>query len=72
MESLPAGWARVPVLPFVVMTTLGCALWATAFVALGMAAGGAWAQVGGAAGKALLALTAAALAWTFVRGRRPL
>ena len=58
--SLPAGWARVPVLPFVVMTTLGCAIWAAAFVLLGMAAGGAWAQVGGLAGKVLLALTAVA------------
>jgi membrane protein DedA with SNARE-associated domain len=39
--SLPAGARRVPLAPFIALTTLGCALWATAFVLTGVIAGAA-------------------------------
>jgi membrane protein DedA with SNARE-associated domain len=54
--SLPAGAQRVPLVPFVVLTTLGCALWATAFVLAGVLAGGAWSAVGSVAGRVLLVI----------------
>ena len=54
--SLPAGARRVPLGPFVVLTTAGCALWATAFVAAGLLAGSAWGEVGSVAGRVTLAL----------------
>ncbi|HEV3053680.1 MAG TPA: DedA family protein, partial [Solirubrobacteraceae bacterium] len=37
--SLPAGARRTPMLPFIVLTTLGSAIWALAFVLLGMLPG---------------------------------
>jgi membrane protein DedA with SNARE-associated domain len=37
--SLPAGARRVPLIPFVVLTTIGCTLWAAAFLLVGMVAG---------------------------------
>ena len=44
--SLPAGARRVRLVPFIVLTTIGCALWAAAFVLVGVIAGDAWAAVG--------------------------
>jgi membrane protein DedA with SNARE-associated domain len=52
--SLPAGARRVPLVAFVVLTTIGCALWATAFVLAGMLAGTAWAAISSVLGKVLL------------------
>jgi membrane protein DedA with SNARE-associated domain len=37
--SLPAGARRVPLLPFVALTALGCALWAVTFISTGLIAG---------------------------------
>jgi len=37
--SLPAGARRVPLAPFIALTTAGCALWAIAFVLVGAALG---------------------------------
>jgi membrane protein DedA with SNARE-associated domain len=68
--SLPAGARRVPLLTFVAMTTLGCALWATAFVFAGLLAGTAWSQVSSLVGRAALALGLLTIALTFVRRQR--
>ena len=43
--SLPAGARRVPLPRFIALTTLGCALWAAAFVLLGVVAGSAWTTI---------------------------
>jgi hypothetical protein len=66
--SLPAGARRVPLAPFVVLTTIGCALWAALFVTLGLLCGAAWAAVSSILGKALLAIGAITLAAVFLRG----
>jgi membrane protein DedA with SNARE-associated domain len=42
--SLPAGHARIGIARFTVMTTLGCAIWASGFVLAGMLLGAAWQQ----------------------------
>ncbi len=52
--SLPAGSRRLPLGRFTLLTIAGCALWAAAFILIGLLSGTAWAQVSGIAGKALL------------------
>lgn len=64
--SLPAGARRMPLVPFIVLTTLGCAIWAAAFVLLGMLTGTAWSSV---IGKVTLAVGAAVLVVLFSRRR---
>ena len=68
--SLPAGARRVPLVPFLALTTLGCALWAAGFVLFGALAGSAWTTVDSLLGRVLLAggllILAASLA-----GRHP-
>jgi membrane protein DedA with SNARE-associated domain len=54
--SLPAGAQGVPLTKFVVLTTVGCAIWAIAFVLVGLAAGTAWSAVSASAGWGLLAV----------------
>ena len=54
--SLPAGARRVPLVTFVALTTLGCALWAIAFVLAGMLAGSAWTSIGSLLRRVLLAV----------------
>jgi membrane protein DedA with SNARE-associated domain len=44
----------VPLATFVVLTTIGCALWAAAFVLAGLLAGDAWGKVSSVAGRVLL------------------
>jgi len=69
--SLPAGARRLPLLPFVALTALGCAIWAAAFVLIGMVSGTAWAAVDSVLGKALLAgLVAAVLLRRLLLRRR--
>jgi membrane protein DedA with SNARE-associated domain len=68
--SLPAGARRVPLAPFTLLTAAGCAIWATAFVLIGLASGGAWSAVGSTAGKLSLAAAALAGAALVVRRRR--
>lgn len=51
--SLPAGARRVPLAPFIGLTTLGCAIWAAAFIVAGELAGSAWSQVNSVLGKVL-------------------
>ncbi len=52
--SLPAGARRLPLGPFVLLTTLGCALWAVLFVVVGLVSGSAWGAVSSVLGKVLL------------------
>jgi membrane protein DedA with SNARE-associated domain len=66
--SLPAGARHVPLLPFVALTIAGCALWAVAFVLLGLISGAAWATVGSVLGKVMLGAGLAILAWLAFRG----
>lgn len=68
--SLPAGARRVPLAPFIVLTTLGCALWATAFVLTGVIAGTAWATVSSVAGRAILVVGLVTVAVSLARRRR--
>jgi membrane protein DedA with SNARE-associated domain len=65
--SLPAGARRVPLVPFVVLTTLGCALWAVAFVLIGLLSGAAWGAVSSILGKVLLGAGLALVAWVAYR-----
>ena len=68
--SLPAGQRRLPLIPFTALTAAGCAIWATAFVLIGLVSGSAYAAVGSVASKAGLALVAALLLIAVVRKRR--
>ncbi|HEY5194156.1 MAG TPA: DedA family protein [Solirubrobacteraceae bacterium] len=68
--SLPAGTRRVPLVSFVVLTTIGCALWATGFILVGLLAGNAWTAVDGVLGRVLLGVGLVALVLTFVRAQR--
>jgi membrane protein DedA with SNARE-associated domain len=56
--SLPAGYSEVALVPFLLMTIAGCAIWVIAFVLLGVLAGNGWAELGGTVGDVLLAATA--------------
>lgn len=69
--SLPAGARRVPLIPFIVLTTLGCALWAAGFVLLGALAGTAWTTVDSLLGRILLAGGLLVVAATLIRRRPP-
>jgi len=68
--SLPAGARRVPLAAFIALTTLGCALWATAFVLAGVIAGSAWATISTVADRGILVVGLLAVALSLVRGRR--
>lgn len=54
--SLPAGYARVGIASFVVMTAVGCMLWAGGFLLLGALLGGRSTALGGPLGYVLPAL----------------
>jgi membrane protein DedA with SNARE-associated domain len=69
--SLPAGARRVPLLPFVALTALGCALWALAFILVGLLAGAAWGEISSVLGRVLLVLGVAVIAFSLLHGRRP-
>ena len=66
--SLPAGAQGVPLGPFVVLTTVGCALWAAALIAVGLLAGAAWATVDSVLGKVLLVVGLAVVAYAVFGG----
>jgi membrane protein DedA with SNARE-associated domain len=68
--SLPAGARRVPLVPFIALTIIGCALWATTFVLIGLLAGSAWTSVSSVAGRALLAVGLATIAASLVQRHR--
>jgi len=67
--SLPAGARRVPLGPFVALTIVGCGAWATAFVLVGLLAGGAWQAIDSVAGRALLVGGLLVLAVSLKRGQ---
>ena len=69
--SLPAGVRRVPLVPFIALTTLGYALWAVGFVLLGALAGSAWTTVDSLLGRVLLVGGLLVLAATLIRRRPP-
>jgi membrane protein DedA with SNARE-associated domain len=69
--SLPSGVRRVPLVPFIALTTLGCALWAVGFVLLGALAGSAWTTVDSLLGRVLLVGGLLVLAATLIRRRPP-
>jgi membrane protein DedA with SNARE-associated domain len=69
--SLPAGARRMPLAPFVALTTLGCALWAVAFILVGLLAGAAWTEISSVLGRVLLVLGIGLLAFSLLHGRRP-
>lgn len=68
--SLPAGARRVPLVPFVLLTTLGCALWAVAFIVAGRLAGAAWGEVSSLVGRVLLGVGLLLIALSVLHGRR--
>ncbi len=68
--SLPAGARRVPLATFVVLTTVGCALWAAAFVLAGLLAGTAWSGVSSVVGRVLLGVGVVVLVLSLSRRRR--
>jgi membrane protein DedA with SNARE-associated domain len=68
--SLPAGARRVPLLSFTLLTTLGCALWALAFILVGLLAGNAWSEIGSVLGRVLLVCGIAILGFSLLHGRR--
>jgi membrane protein DedA with SNARE-associated domain len=69
--SLPAGARRLPIGPFVVLTTLGCALWAVLFVIVGVVSGGAWSAVSSVVGKVLLGIGVVILMLAVARRAAP-
>jgi len=68
--SLPAGARHVPLVPFIVLTTIGCALWALGLTLSGMIAAGAWGAVDSIVGHAFLALGLLTLAIALLRRRQ--
>jgi membrane protein DedA with SNARE-associated domain len=69
--SLPAGARRIPLPAFVAMTTAGCAIWAVAFIAVGVIAGSAWVSVSSALGRVLLLIGLLSLAALFIGRSKP-
>jgi membrane protein DedA with SNARE-associated domain len=65
--SLPAGARRIPLVRFIVLTAIGCALWATAFTVAGMLAGSAWQTLDSIAGRVLLGVGLVVVAVSFKR-----
>ena len=68
--SLPAGARHLPLVPFAVLTTAGCALWAAAFVLGGMAAGTGWMALSSTLARALLVVGLVVIALSVLRRRR--
>jgi membrane protein DedA with SNARE-associated domain len=68
--SLPAGARRVPLATFVVLTTVGCALWAATFVLAGLLAGDAWSGVSSVVGRVLLGVGVVVLVVSLSRRKR--
>ncbi|GAA3193454.1 DedA family protein [Actinocorallia longicatena] len=69
--SIPAGIERMPLTRFILYTTLGSAVWNTAFVALGYLLGSRWEEAGTYVGYATWAVLALAVLWIakFLLGR---
>jgi membrane protein DedA with SNARE-associated domain len=68
--SLPAGARGVRLVPFVALTTAGCAIWAAGFVLAGLLAANAWAAIGTLVGRIALAVGLVVLALSLLRRRK--
>jgi len=68
--SLPAGARRLPLGAFTGLTAAGCALWAAAFILIGLVSGSAWSEVSGVAGKVTLGAVIVVLGVAAWRRRR--
>jgi membrane protein DedA with SNARE-associated domain len=68
--SLPAGARHIPLIPFIALTTIGCALWALGLTLTGMIAASAWATVDSILGRVLLAIGILTLAASVLRARQ--
>ncbi|MCA1670202.1 MAG: DedA family protein [Thermomicrobia bacterium] len=64
--TLPAGAARVPVIPFAAATFAGAFIWSTFLAALGYAAGSQWDRVRGRLGQWYLPVTIATIVLSIV------
>jgi membrane protein DedA with SNARE-associated domain len=69
--SLPAGARRVGLLPFILLTAAGCALWAAGLVLVGVLAGSGWAAVSSTLARVLLVFGLVALPLSMITRRRP-
>ena len=47
LVSIPAGMAKMPLLPFLILTTIGSLIWNTVLILLGRLAGASWGKVVG-------------------------
>lgn len=65
--SLPAGDRHVRLAPFIALTAIGSAIWALAFVLLGVGVGSAWTTVGSVLGRVLLAVGVLVALWSLAR-----
>lgn len=45
LVSIPAGMAKMPITPFLILTTLGSIIWNTVLIVLGKIAGASWSKV---------------------------
>lgn len=74
LVSIPAGMARMEFCPFLWLTALGSALWNTALLALGAAAGASWQLLAARCGEWIelikWLLLAAALVWLLLRAAK--
>ena len=68
--SLPAGARHVRIVPFIALTTIGCLIWALAFVLTGLMVGSAWASIDPTLGRALLGVGLVTVALSIIRSRK--
>lgn len=68
--ALPAGARRIALAPFTACTVAGSAIWAVAFILVGMLASNAWRSVDSILGRALLVVGVLTLLWALHGGRR--
>ena len=47
LVSIPAGMAKMPLLPFLILTTIGSLIWNTVLILLGRIAGASWGKIAG-------------------------
>lgn len=50
LVSIPAGMARMPMIPFLTLTTIGSLIWNTVLISLGRIAGESWGKIAGYVG----------------------
>ena len=65
--SLPAGARGIRLIPFVLLTVAGCALWAAGLIVAGVIAGTAWAKLDFVLGRASLGVALVVVAVAVIR-----